>query len=349
MFTQPEEVSQYITDQEEACVIKAQVLTGGRGKAGGIKFASTPGEGAEAAAALLKMEIKGFPVERLLVEEKIKIDQELYGAITIDGANQKPILIASAQGGMEIEEVPEEYLVKMHLDPKIGVMPFVSREVTRKLGLTGKPAQAIQDILTKMWSIFVKYDAELVEVNPLVISGEKALAADGKVTIDDEAAWRLSDEVPRVDERTEAEKRAHELGISYVELDGDIGVMANGAGITMATLDVLQYYGGAARNFMDAGGGSSMEATAKSLEILLSTKPKALLINIFGGITRCDDVANAFAQVKQTVGIPIPVVIRLVGTNQDEGVRILKEIGIEAYQSMDEAAAKVVELAKIAG
>jgi len=327
-------------------VIKSQVLAGGRGKAGGIKFADTPEEAKQAADALLQSEIRGLKIKQVLVVEKIKIEKEIYVAIALDGAAGKPLVIASTHGGMDIEEVPEEYLVKYYLDINIGIMPYISREITRRMGVKGELAKQIQDVLQKMWQVFKKYDAELVEINPLVISGEKIIAADGKMTIDDEAAFRWPEGTPHVEERTEVEKKAHDLGISYVELDGDIGVMANGAGITMATLDIIQHFGGAARNFMDAGGGTSMEATAKALEILISTKPKAILANIFGGITRCDDVARAFAKVKETIGIPVPVVIRLVGTNQEEGVRILKEIGIEAYSRIDEAVAKAVELAR---
>ena len=327
-------------------VIKSQVLTGGRGKAGGIKFADTPEQAKQAAEVLLQSEIRGLKIEQVLVVEKIKIEKEIYVAIALDGAAQKPLVIASAHGGMDIEEVPEEHLVKHYLDANIGIMPYVAKEITRKMGVQSELAKQIQTVLQKMWQVFTAYDAELVEINPLVVSGDKVMAADGKMTIDDEACFRWPAGTPYVEERTLVEQKAHELGISYVELDGEIGVMANGAGITMATLDIIRHFGGSAKNFMDAGGGSSVEATAKALEILISTGPKAILVNIFGGITRCDDVAQAFAQVKGTIGIPVPVVIRLVGTNQDEGVRILKEIGINAYNRVDEAVAKVVELAR---
>lgn len=343
-----EEAANIAEEIGESVVIKSQVLTGGRGKAGGIKFADTPQEAKKAAELLLQSEIRGLKIEQVLVVEKIKIEKEIYVSIVLDSALRKPLVIASTHGGMDIEEVPEEHLVKYYLDINIGVMPYISREITRQMGVQGDIAKQIQGVLQKMWHVFKAYDAELVEINPLVISEGKIIAADGKMTIDDEAEFRWPKGTPHVEERTEVEKKAHELGISYVELDGDIGVMANGAGITMATLDIIRHYGGTARNFMDAGGGSSMEATAKALEILISTKPKVILANIFGGITRCDDVANAFAKVKETVGIPVPVIIRLVGTNQDEGDRILKEIGIDAYSKVDEAVAKVVELAKLA-
>lgn len=340
----PEEAAA-LTEKIGSVVVKSQILSGKRGKAGGIGFTDNPAEARDFAAKLLGSELRGFVVEKVLVEKKLQIDREFYLAITIDGAAKRPIVLASAQGGMDIEEVPEEYMVRQTLDVTIGMQPFVTREVTRRLGVTGGIARQIADILMKLHQMFVELDAELVEINPLVISGENVIAADAKVTIDDDALFRHKD-LPVVEERTEAEKKAHELGLSYVELDGNIAVMANGAGITMATLDIIQHYGGAAANFLDAGGGAGIEQTAKALELLLSKNPKAILINIFGGITRCDDVANAFAYVKKNVGIPVPVVIRLVGTNEDKGREILREVGIEAYQFMHEAAAKAVEIAK---
>lgn len=344
MFERPEGVADLVKTVGPVAV-KSQILSGGRGKAGGIKFASTPEEGVAKAQELLSMELKGLNVEKILVEEKIQIDQEIYLAITVDGARRKPILLASRAGGMEIELVEEEHLIKRFIDVSIGLQPYAAREIVRRLGLEGDTAKEAADVILKLYQIFRAYDAELVEINPLVVSQGKILAADGKITLDDEASFRFKAEVPYVEERTAVEQRARALGISYVELEGEIGVMANGAGITMATLDLIQAFGSSPRNFMDAGGGSSTEATARALEILLSTDPKALLINIFGGITRCDDVARAFVQVKETLGIDIPVVIRLVGTNEEQGIAILREQGIESFKKIDEAVAKVVALA----
>ncbi|MFZ3100698.1 MAG: ADP-forming succinate--CoA ligase subunit beta [Desulfitobacteriaceae bacterium] len=329
--------------------IKSQVLSGGRGKAGGIKFASEPQDAVTKAQELLTTEIKGCKVERVLIEEKINIQQEIYIAIAIDGANRQPVFLASVAGGMDIEQVPEEKLIKRLLDVTIGLQPYAAREITRQLGLTGSIAQKTTDILLKLYQVFRKYDAELVEINPLVITPTGVLAADGKMTLDDDASFRYQPDVTLVEEKTAVEKRAADIGISYVELDGEVGVMANGAGITMATLDLIQEFGSSARNFMDAGGGSSMQATADALEILLSTEPKALMINIFGGITRCDDVATAFVQVKNAIDIPIPVVIRLVGTNEDLGTAILKENGIESYKDIKEAVTKVISLLNSSG
>lgn len=327
-------------------VIKAQILSGKRGKGGGIIFVDTPAEAEKAARELLGSNILGYVVEKLLVEEKINIDREFYLAVTIDEGAKKPVIIASSQGGMDIEELPEDRVVKVHTDVELGMYPFIARDVVRRLGLDlgSRHGKEMVDIILTAYKIFQEKDAELVEINPLVFSGERIIAADAKVIIDSEAVFRQKD-VPYVEESTEAEKLARDFGISYVELEGNIAVMANGAGITMGTLDILQHYGGAPANFMDVGGGTGMESTARALEILLAKNPKVVFINIFGGITRCDDVANAFVKVKKERDIPVPVVIRLVGTNQDEGRRILQEHGIEAYTDMGEAAAMAVELA----
>lgn len=348
VFSSAEGVKDYVS-QIGPVAIKSQVLTGGRGKAGGIKFASDPQEASEKAQELLAMEIKGLNVGVILVEQKLAIEKELYLAITYDGARRKPLLIASAAGGVEIEQVAEEFIIKRLIDITIGLQPYAAREITRRLGLTGQIAKDVAEIMVKLYQLFRKYDAELVEINPLVIADSQALAADGKMTVDDDASFRFGKDVPFVEEKTAVEKRAAELGISYVELEGDIGVMANGAGITMATLDLIHEFGSSPRNFMDAGGGSSREATASALELLLSTQPKALLINIFGGITRCDEVAKAIIQVKESIDIQVPMVIRLVGTNEEAGIALLREQGIESYRTIDEAVAKVVSFVKAKG
>ncbi|MCL4425638.1 MAG: ADP-forming succinate--CoA ligase subunit beta [Firmicutes bacterium] len=325
--------------------IKSQVLAGARGKAGGIAFAATPVEAREAAARLLGTEIRGFRVEQVLVEEKLKIERELYLGITVDKAAKEPLVIASNQGGMNIEGVPERQIIKRRIDIRLGLYPYVGREVARRLELAGEIARQVADTLTRLYRVFRNYDAELVEINPLVISGERVIAADARLNVDDDALYRHRD-LPLVEEGTELEKKIKALGLAYVELEGDIAVMANGAGITMATLDVLQRYGGRPANFLDAGGGAGVEPTAQAIEVLLMKKPKAMLINIFGGITRCDDVARAVVQVKTMRGIPVPLVIRLVGTNEVEGLEILRENGLAAYRSMDEAARAVVAAAR---
>lgn len=325
-------------------VLKSQVLTGKRGKAGGIAFADDGEKAREEASRLLGMEIGGFKVEKLLIEKKLIIDRELYLAITVEGAMGCPVVLASLEGGMDIEEVPEELIVKYPVEVALGLRPFMAREICRRLGLTGEEAKEFNSILFKLYRVFQEMDAELLEINPLVMSEGKMIAADAKVTVDDDALFRHR-ELPLVEERADLEKRAHELGLAFVQLDGDIAVMANGAGMAMATLDMLNYYGGRPANFLDAGGGAGVEQTARALELLLAADPKVILINIFGGITRCDDVARAFATVKKEKNIDIPVVFRLVGTNEEDGRKILEEIGINAYRTMQETARKAVELA----
>lgn len=344
MASSPGEAASVAAEIGGDVVVKSQILSGKRGKGGGILFASSPGETEDAAAKILGSTVQGLKVESVLVEEKIKIDRELYLAITVDGSAGKPVLIASASGGMDIEDVPDDEIVKYHINTFLGLQQYAAREITRRLGLSGSAAREMNLLLPLLYRIFREKDAELVEINPLVISGERLIAADAKVTIDDDGLFRQQG-LPHVEERTAAEQKAHALGLSYIQLEGNIAVMANGAGITMGTLDTLQHYGGSPANFLDAGGGTGMEGTAKALEILLETNPRVILINIFGGITRCDDVANALAKVKKEIGIPVPVVIRLVGTNEEIGVSILKENGFEAYRMMHEAAAKAVEIA----
>ncbi len=340
--TTPDEVAR-IAAEVGPCAVKAQVLVGGRGKAGGIKLAETPQEARARGAEILGMNLKGHLVEKVLVEPKLKIDKELYLSVAVDANAKKPLVIASASGGVNIEEVPEKEIVRRHVDISLGIYPYFGREIARRLGLEGNIAKQFADILAKLYLIFRQYDAELVEINPLVISGDRVIAADGRLNLDDDALFRHPD-FPRVDEGTDLEKEVHALGLAFVQLDGDIAVMANGAGMAMGTLDTVSYYGGRPANFLDAGGGASVEPTAEAIKVLLRTRPRAIFINIFGGITRCDDVAKAIVQVKANEGIPAPLVVRMVGTNEQKGVEILRQAGIEAYREMGEAARKAVAL-----
>lgn len=326
--------------------LKVQILSGGRGKAGGIRFAASPDEARRQAEDLLGSEIRGLRVERLLAEKKLQIDREFYAGIAVDGAARRPLVIASAAGGVNIEEVPEKLIVRQLLDPAWGLMPFRARQIARRLELQGDLARQFGDILVRLYRVFRSTDAELAEINPLVLQKDgKLIAADGRLNVDDDALSRHPN-LPPVEEGTELERRAKKAGLAYVELDGDIAVMANGAGITMATLDILQHYGGRPANFLDAGGGAGVEPMAQAIELLLSRQPKALLLNVFGGITRCDDVAKALVTVaERRGGLSLPVVIRLVGTNEKEGLAILKEHGFDAYRTMEEAAVKVVAAA----
>jgi len=347
----PVEESKVVDTPEEArkaaeeigpSVVKAQVLSGKRGKAGAISLVDTPEEAFQEAERILKLEIDEEKVSRLLVSQKVDIDHELYLAITVDGQSRCPMILASYYGGMDVEEVPAGQMIKWPVNVGIGFSPFIAREVAFRMGLQGKIVKAFSDLLGKLYKAFCEADAELVEINPLIISGESLVAIDSKVTIDDDALERQPS-FPRVEEKTDLEKKAQEMDIAYVDLGGDIAVMANGAGITMATLDLVQHYGGTPANFLDFGGGAGVEKTAQAMELMLGTDPKVILVNIFGGITRCDHVAQAFATVKENKNIKVPVFFRLVGTNEDEGRRILEKIGIEAYSSMEEAVRRAVE------
>ena len=326
-------------------VIKAQVLAGKRGKSGGIAFASNPSEAADEAARILRMNIHGLPVEKLLVEEKISIDRELYLAVAVDGVARCPVILASLDGGMEVEELPAERMVRWPIDINLGVKPYVVREICRQMAVQqGSLTRQLQELIPGLYRLFRELDAELVEINPLAVCGERLVATDAKITIDDDALYRHK-ELPATHEKTNIERKAGEMKLAFVELGGDIAVMANGAGITMATLDLVQYYGGTAANFLDLGGGADLERISQALELLLATNPKVILINIIGGITRCDVVAEAFAKVKESRRISVPVFFRLAGTNEAEGRAILERIKIKAFRSMEEAVRHAVDLA----
>ncbi len=328
------------------CAVKAQVLVGGRWKAGGIKLANTSEEAKARASEILGMNLKGYIVDKVLIDPQIKIEKEFYVSITLDGQAKLPLIMASAYGGVEIESVPHDKIVFEHVDITTGLLPFQAREVARRLGLSGDLANQFAKILVGMYNAFRKYDAELVEINPLALTenGTKLVAADGRFNVEDDALFRHP-EFPKVEEGTELEKKVKAIGLAFVELDGDIAVMANGAGMAMGTLDTLSYYGGRPANFLDAGGGSGVEPTAKAFDALLATNPKAIFVNIFGGITRCDLVAEAIIQVKKSRGISVPLVVRMVGTNDVRGREMLAENGIQAYTDMGEAAQAAVKAA----
>lgn len=325
--------------------VKAQVLVGGRGKAGGIKFGQTPAEVEARAKEILGMDLKGYRVEKVYVEGALKPERELYVSVTTDRARKAPLIMASAKGGVEIEEVDDRDIVRRNVDVVFGVRPYVGREIAYALGLSGKVAESFAQVVSQLYEVYRAYDAELVEINPLVVQGDRVIAADARLNIDDSAIYRHGD-LPVIEEGSDLEHQVHEIGLAFVELDGDIAIMANGAGMAMATLDAIQFYGGRPANFLDAGGGASVEPTAQALSVLVSMDPKALFVNIFGGITRCDDVATAILQVRKSQGIPVPLVVRLVGTNEERGVAMLREAGIEAYRDMGPAAEKVVALAR---
>ncbi len=339
-------------------VVKAQVLVAGRGKAGGILFANTREEVEDAAAKMLTMQIKGIPVKSVWIEEKIQIKRELYFGITTDRFNRSYVAVASAIGGMEIEEIATktpEKVIKSSINPQQGFRSFHSRQFARKMGCGGKQISELGTTLEKLYKIGMDNDAELIEMNPLVETKDgEFVAADARIIIDDNALFRHPEYKKRLlegeSELTSQELEAMKNDLAYVKLDGNIGVIGNGAGLVMATLDTIQYYGGKPANFLDVGGGAPSEKIALALEIVLSDpNAKTLFINILGGITRCDDVALGILKAKEKVGVTKSMVIRLVGTNEEKGKEILTEAGIQVLESMEEAAQRVVGFSECRG
>jgi succinyl-CoA synthetase beta subunit len=333
--------------------VKAQVLAGKRGKAGGVKFADTPDEAARLTDEILTMRINDLPVTAVIVEEKLNIQQEIYAGITIDRNERKYVMIGSSAGGMSIEELAEESpekIVKQYIDPFLGLCPFEAREMALAMGFKGKQVHSLATFFLKLWKIVQEYDVELTEINPLVLTkGGRFLAADARLNVDDNALYRhkkLIESIQREPvEQNERERLAAEHNMAYVELDGDIACICNGAGLTMATLDAVFLQDGKARTFLDLGGGANAERVEKGIEVaLMDPKVKAILVNIMGGITRCDEVAKGILAARKEKGIDVPMVIRMVGTNEEEGQKLLEEAGIPFLRTMEEAASKAVEL-----
>ncbi len=343
VISSPEEVRRLAV--RYPVVLKAQVLVGGRGKAGGVQLAHTAEEAEEKASRILGMEIRGERVRKLLVVEAAQIDREYYLAFVVDRGSRRLSLVASAEGGVDIEEVARrspERIVRLSVDPALGFHPFHGRWVGRRLGLGGALLSSFADVATNLYRLTCERDAELAEINPLALCQGRWLAVDAKLVVDDNARPRQPD-LPADEETTELERLAREHDLSYVELDGDIAIIGNGAGLVMSTLDMVAHFGGRPANFLDVGGGASTEAMRRALDIVLR-KPgvRALFINIFGGITRCDDVARAIAASPP----PVPTSIRLTGTNEEEGRRILEAAGIFAFTDPEEAARRAVALAR---
>ncbi len=337
------------------CVVKAQVKIGGRGKAGGIKVAANEDEAREHANAILGMDIRGFTVHEVWVEGASEIAAEYYASIIFDRSAKKPLIMLSTRGGMDIEAVAEEEpdaIATLHVDPLLGFQDFHGRRLAFEAGVDADLVRPIGAFLARLYSTFVAEETMLVEVNPLIVTPERGVAAlDAKVTLDDNALLRHPENAELRDPSAEdaQEQMAHERGLTYVKLDGDIGILGNGAGLVMSTLDVVAQYGGAPANFLDAGGGSKAEAITSAVEVILSNpNVKAVLFNIFGGITRCDEVANGLIEAFRQISPTVPFVVRLDGTNDVEGRRILAEAAlpnVHTASTMNEAAEKVVELA----
>jgi succinyl-CoA synthetase beta subunit len=338
------------------CVVKAQVQIGGRGKAGGIKVAKDRAEAEEHAKAILGMDIRGLTVAELWIESASEIASEYYASVIFDRSAKAPLLMLSTKGGMDIEQVADETpeaIARLHVDPLLGFQDFHGRRLAYEAGVDDDVVRPVGAMLAKLYTTFIEEEATLVEVNPLIVTPERDVKAlDAKVTLDGNALFRHPENAALRDPSQEdpQEQMAKERGLTYVKLDGDIGILGNGAGLVMSTLDVVAQAGGAPANFLDAGGGSKAEAITSAVEVIVSdAKVKAVLFNIFGGITRCDEVAKglieAFAQIKPTV----PFVVRLDGTNDVEGRKLLADANLPnvfSESTMDGAAAKVVELAK---
>jgi succinyl-CoA synthetase beta subunit len=322
-------------------MIKAQVLIGGRGKAGGIKPADTVDEARKAAKAILGMNIRGYVTKQVLIESRLDVAKELYLGITIDRSRRGLLLMASASGGMDIESVPEDKLLMLSIDPLIGYQGFVGRRVSRFLGLGKEQAAQTADIVRRLYELMVSEDAELAEINPLVITRDgKVVAGDAKVTIDSDALFRHREFEGLEEDLTPLEAKAKDLDIAFVQLDGNIGVIANGAGLTMATLDSLNTFGGKAGVFLDLGGTDDPEKVKSAMLLMEEADPKVILLNIFGGITKCDTVAKGVLEAIEARPTQAPIVARIKGVNEELGREMLKEAGMIPASGLSEAAEK---------
>jgi succinyl-CoA synthetase beta subunit len=334
-------------------VVKAQVLVGGRGKAGGIKLVEGQKEAEAAAKAILGMEIKGLPVRKVLLDPGVDIANEIYLGITNDRGARQPVMMASAAGGVDIEEVAAktpEKIIRAHINPLLGLQDYNIRDLAIGMELDRELWPAFHDIAKGLWEAYNENDATLAEINPLVVTGEgELLAVDGKMVIDDSALFRHKDLLEYRDEDVEdpAEVEARQAGLTYIKLDGEIGCMVNGAGLAMATMDIIKLFGGEPANFLDIGGGAGADQVAAALRIILSDKNvKAVLFNIFGGITRGDEVAKGILEALKQVKTDVPMVIRLEGTNAEEGRALLAEADMTTAKTLAEAAEMAVAAAK---
>jgi succinyl-CoA synthetase beta subunit len=343
-------------------VVKAQIHAGGRGKGGGVKIAKSPDEAEQLAKQILGMTLvthqtgpEGRKVGRVLIEEGLQIERELYLSIVIDRASASPVIIASAAGGMDIEEVAAkepEKILREQIDPGTGVIPFQARKLAFGMGLGSGPANKLVKLLDSIYKAFIETDASMIEVNPLILTkGGDLLALDAKVSFDDNALYRHPDlrDLRDLGEEDPLEVEASKFSLNYIRLDGNIGCMVNGAGLAMATMDIIKLAGGEPANFLDVGGGANAEQIKNAFRILMAdSNVKAVLINIFGGILRCDVLAQGVIAAVQELGVRVPIVIRMEGTNVEEGKRLLRESGLNftTADSMGEAADEVVSLSR---
>ncbi|MGE5592896.1 MAG: ADP-forming succinate--CoA ligase subunit beta [Betaproteobacteria bacterium] len=335
-----------------AVAVKAQVRVGGRGKAGGIAVAGTPDEARIQAARILGMNIKGLTVTKVLVEEAVKAEKEYYAGITVDRARRSIVVMASSEGGVDIEEVAArapEKIARVWVSPRAGFEPWEARSLVIAAGFDRRAVSSAGAYLASLFRLFVREDASLAEINPLMLSEDgKVVAADAKVTIDDNALPRHLEYQVLAEEESDdpLEREAHRRGLTYVKVDGNIGVIGNGAGLVMATLDAISAEGGRAANFLDIGGGARADVVQNALElILMDSRVKSILINVFGGITRCDEVASGLLAAAESVGVRVPMVVRLAGTREEEGRALLRGTSIIAVEDMADAAKRAVALA----
>jgi len=334
-------------------VVKAQVLVGGRGKAGGVKLAANPDEAAAKAKAVLGMDLKGITVEKVLVAKAVDIAEEFYVGMVVDRRSRKPLMMVSPAGGIDIEEVARttpEKILKVVIDPAFGVLPFQVRRMSSFLTADKEISKKIGGMLVSLYRAFLGVDASLAEINPLVVtpSGE-VWAIDAKINIDDSGLFRQKDAAALRDDSAEdrGEVEAREAGLSFVKLDGSIGCVVNGAGLAMATMDMIKHFGGEPANFLDIGGSSSPEKVLTAMRIILRDRNvKAILINIFGGITRCDDVALGLIEARAQLGVDVPLVVRLTGTNEERGRELLAGTALIPAATMEDGVRKAIAAAQ---
>ncbi len=358
-----EEAKQIATDlNAEKLVVKAQIHAGGRGKAGGVKVTGSPEEVETIASEMLGMKLvthqtgpEGKIVGKVLVEEASDIAKEFYLGMVIDRASEQVVIMASPEGGTEIEEVAKntpEKILKVYIDPSVGIQPFLCRKIAYFLGLEGKAVNKSVSFIISLYNLFMEKDCSLAEINPLVLTGDgEVLALDGKLNFDDNALFRRPD-IQKMQDRSEEDElelEAKEVGISFVNLDGNIGCLVNGAGLAMATMDIIKFHGGEPANFLDVGGGATAEQVTKAFKMILSDKNvKAIFVNIFGGIMKCDTIAEGIITAANEIGIKVPLIVRLEGTNVELGRKLLSESGLDIQTGTDmkDAASKAVEAAK---
>ena len=336
----PEEAMAVASEMGVPVVVKAQVLTGGRGKAGGVKFANNPGEAHKVAQEILGMEIKGEEVKHLLIEEKAEIINEFFVTVSIDRSAKKPVILASKEGGVEIENLAKtnpEKIIKYYPDPLIGFLPYEAREIARQMGVDSELISPMGGMIWKLYQVFEKYDADTAEINPLVLTPDGLIAADAKLVVENDSLYRHQDLVELL--------RYKKKAVDFVKLDGDIAVIGNGAGLTLTAMDMIKLNGGEPATFLDIGGGASEQIINQALSIVLSYDPvKVVFLNVLGGITKADDVARGVVKALEQVDREVPIVIRLTGTNEEEGQKILEEAGIPFETSMEKAAKIAVDI-----